>query len=260
MRLCRLLWDLVLKNDSENQDVSKGVEPGLLFILPFLGYAIAYVYEAGAFALAEVPRSHISVSVPNIVAGCLSLVVPLFSAALATAASSRKFLERGWMGFMRSVLITAIPYAPLAAFGLWTENILSLFLVASSILLYAAVSLAYLVQKSQFYKKYLCDFPPLVQKILNFSVFGTLTLALGFAAGAVSERTTNFIDVIDVQCGAYSRVFRTNGDSMLVVPAFRGPGYSFELWSLSNRGTVRIKLVSQDEFASRRDMAGPCPR
>jgi len=249
-----------MENDSENPDASKGVEPGLLFLLPFLGYALAFVYETGAFVWVDAPISHIAISVPHIVIGCLVLVVPLFNAALATSANARKFLARGWMGFFHSILSTALPYVPIAVIGVWTDNILAVFLVIASTLLYTAVTMGYFVQESPIFKKYVWDFPPLVRRFLAFSLFGLLTLGLGLAAGMVGEQTTRQINVVDAPCGAYNRVFRTNGDSMLILPAYRGPEHAFELWSLSNRGAVRIKLVSQEEYAHRRGMAGPCLR
>lgn len=247
-------------NDSENQGSSKGIEPALLFLLPFLGYALAYVFELGSFAWAEAPISLISISVAQIVAGCFTLIIPLWSAAIATTASTKRALSRGWKGIASLISIAAVCFGTLIFVGVWQDDVLLIFVAAAALF---SISLAIIwraVLESAFCTTLVSDYPPLVRRIFSVGILSGLALFFGLVAGMVEEHATKYFRVVDVPCGAYSRVYRINGDQMLVLPAFRGPEYSFELWSLSNKGTVRLKRVHRDEYTRRQNMAGPCPR
>lgn len=249
-----------MANDSKNQDSSKGGEPALLFFLPFFGYALAYVFEAGAFVWADAPLSLIAISVPQIAAGCITLIVPLWAAAFATSNSTKHFLGRGWKGIRFLLLVALVGFGTISAFGVWQDDVVAIFLFAAALFFVVIAIMWNRVVESSYSRIYIFDYPPLVRKIFSVGILGVLSLLFGLAAGVVVEKSTKHFRVVDVHCGAYSRVFRTNGDLLLVFPAFRGPEYSFELWSLSNKGTVRIKRVDRDEYISRQAIAGPCPQ
>lgn len=234
------------------------LDPELLFFLPVLGYALAYAYEYGAYSMAEAPTALILVSVAQIVTACGVVLIPLLSALFASASGSTRFLEKGWLGFFQSIAFTAIGYLPIFILGLFTETATLFYLGIGSLIVYTMVTALNFWPKSPGIAGFVATFPPPVRKAFTILSFGAVACGLGLAGGAIQEDGKKFVLVVDTECGAYSRVFRTNGDVLLVLPPFRSDGYVSEIWSLSSRGTVRVKRIGMDEYASRERIAGPC--
>lgn len=249
-----------VKKLTERRRFSSSFGPEFLFIVPILGYALAYAYEVGAYLIADAPSALIVISIPHIFVACFSVLVPLSGAAYATSGSSRKLIDRGWRGVFFVLLAPLLGYGPMIVFGFWKDEATVLYVAIASLFGFSSVVFAYAMQKSLWLRGFFEDFIPPVRDLLAIGALTVMAVGLAGIAGAASERSQGSYTVLDDGCLAYTRVFRMAGDTIIMFPAHRGVGRGYEVSSLSNQGKLRMKAVTKDEYFAGLAMAGPCAK
>jgi len=252
--------EIVVNERSSEPAASAAFNSEFLFTVPIFGYALAYAYEAGAYFEAGAPNSFIVVSIPQIFMGCLSVAVPLMGIAYASSKSSQTLMDRGWIGLFFLLLFPMLAFSPIIFVGMWKGEAIALYIGCAGLIGYSAVTLAYVMNRSPMIAGFFQDFTPPARKLLALGTVILLVASCAGFAGAASERSKSTYTVQDHHCKATTRIFRVVGDAIIALPGYRGTGRAFEVISLSNRGAVRMKEVSREEYLAALAMAGPCSK
>lgn len=225
----------------------------LIALVPLVAWLFAYYYERGMFIEAGVPNALFDVTFTRMMAVSSEAAFPIGALCFGASNVVQRIHRKS---HLRLVVMLAITfgggYGALKLTGDGYDALWRPLVIVGSVAVGFCVRV--LSMPGTLVARYWASGYLRAYFIVVFCVLGGV---LAQQLGKTARCDQTVFAVLELPCGPLIEVFRTHGDSVILVPLEFGPSRT-GLASLNALGEINIRFAKRDEVRHRINFVGPC--
>ena len=242
-----------LQSEADREGAELWRPEWLLALVPLIAWLFAYYYERGKFLQAEVPIALFDVTFTRMMASSTEVAFPIAALCFGASNVAQHIYRKSRLRIIVLLVVTLVAgYVGLSLVGNGHDAIWRPLVIVGCMtigLCVRTLSLPGTIVARVWASGYLRMYFVVIICMLG----GFLAQKLGTKAR--SDQAV--FAVLERPCGPLVEVFRTHGDSVILVPLELGPSRT-GLASLSALGEINIRFAKRDEVSHRINFVGPC--